>query len=511
MDRHLPFAPLFFFSAFLLASISCETDDRRGYENGGGIPNGSTNGSGTNGEENGGQNGGEISLTAETQADLDEFFALHGGASAFPQSYLDAITALVTVEDLVVAGDYSNARAQLDTLFATYPLSDPIWWQGVGQDGTNVGTPVAYYGLRMLDDIVDTGLSQTPSAPEKILLTVLMATCAEGNRPTDLALTQPGEEVQLSLDPALTEDNHRILRQSLRLFQHYIWSISDGHLELDLAFETVDMCVQVAFSADPNFSTIQDAASVVRNASAAAHANSDMWWVLYPSNVPSDPLFDSTAFITGGMGLYGPGQPLFIIDDLWVVRKPPHLGSGPYTDLERRVYLPQWLQHEFFHHLYRTWPEFGLEDELHQWFERNTWPSDFIGEWEPDYYAESLNKRLRTANPTIATKLKTAPPGDDVLSLINQEDLLGDYEKQPVENDWHTVFVEEDIDGLWWRNAAGVRWSLTWQDNTLMAGAGCPYGEQPLTVDLARDENGAYTTEILGLYFSGERYVRVGP
>jgi hypothetical protein len=49
-------------------------------------------------------------------------------------------------------------------------------------------------------------------------------------------------------------------------------------------------------------------------------------------------------------------SPFFIIDDRWIVRKPPHIGTGEYSDVERSVYLPQWFQHEFFHHLFRTYP-----------------------------------------------------------------------------------------------------------------------------------------------------------
>ena len=91
----------------------------------------------------------------------------------------------------------------------------------------------------------------------------------------------------------------------------------------------------------------------------------DWFWILYPSHVPEFPDFDDNAFITGGMGSDSKGGPLFIIDDKWLVRKPAHLGDGMYNDVERRIYLPQWLQHEFYHHLYRIYPEFSLEVNGH--------------------------------------------------------------------------------------------------------------------------------------------------
>ena len=448
---------------------------------------------------------GSVDHTA-TNASLDAFFDDHGGRDAFPDIYVDVVESMLRIEDMVVAGAYADARTELDRVFAAYPLYDPIWWSGVGTAGTNVGTPVAYYGMRMLDEIVRVGLTQPAFDPIPTTLAIVMAECATGFRPTDVDLTPPGEEVTLSLDPALPADDFRILRDSFRIFQHYIWAITDGRLSLDLAFEVVDVCVPVSFR--EGFSGTDQPATVIENASAEIRESADMWMVLYPSNVPPDPAFDDSEFITGGMGGYGNGAPMFIADDLWVVRIPPHLGDGPYSDAERRVYLPQWVQHEFFHHLFRTWPEFGLEDEGHQWFDRGTWPDDFVGEWEPDYYAESLNKRLRDAEPPIHVALQTAPPSRDLLRTITQADLLGDYHRLPIDNDYHDVVIEEDGDGLWWRNAAGVRWSLTWVDGVLRAGDDCPYGAQDLGIALVRGDDGAFSTTIEGVYFLGELYTR---
>ena len=82
--------------------------------------------------------------------------------------------------------------------------------------------------------------------------------------------------------------------------------------------------------------------------------------VISHSAVQIGPEFEDDEFITGGMGADDKGGPLFIADDLWFVRKPYHLGEGVYSDIERRAYLPQWMQHEFYHHLYRIYPEFRL-------------------------------------------------------------------------------------------------------------------------------------------------------
>jgi hypothetical protein len=110
-------------------------------------------------------------------------------------------------------------------------------------------------------------------------------------------------------------------------------------------------------------------------------------------------------------------SPLFIIDDLWLLRKPsPYVGRTAYSEAERRAYLPQWMQHEFFHYLFRIYPEFQLERSDHQWFDRSKWLADFEGRIEQDYYAEALHKRLQHASPPLAVQLRYAPTGMVILS-----------------------------------------------------------------------------------------------
>lgn len=445
--------------------------------------------------------------TNDTEAQLDAFWQAHDGPEGFPASYVDAVQTLLRTEDDVERGDFAAARARLDEVFSTYPLSDPVWWSGVEQDGTNVGTPVAYYGLRMLDEIVSralAGATQVTSQP--IQLTVVMPRCAQGLRPTNVELTEH-ETVELQLHPDLLANDHRIIRQSLRLFQHYVWAITGGALQLGLHFEQVDECVSVNYRANPSYAGIDSANDAIEQVPEQVQGATDMWWVLYPSNVPAAPIFDDTAFITGGMG--GRGRaPVFIIDDLWLVRIPPHLGRGPYSEVERRVYLPQWLQHEFYHHLFRTWPEFLLEEEGHQWFDRSTWPEDFVGAWEPDYYAESLRKRLDGATPSVSQALRIGSSDFDASALTTQ-DLVGSYERRPVENDWHRVTIALEGNTLTWRNAAGAAWELTWADGVLRSVPDSPYGAQTIDIEPERTPAGEPLPTVRALYFNGERHVRL--
>ncbi|MEM7675982.1 MAG: hypothetical protein AAF449_08265 [Myxococcota bacterium] len=445
-------------------------------------------------------------IVSSTEDELTAFYQQRGARESFPNTYVDAIETLLHAEDEVVAGRFADARARLAALFERYPRSDPIWWSGVGRAGANVGTPVAYDGARLRAAIarIGPGTVETPTA---IRFFGVLAPCSTGEIPTSPDLST-SEAVAGTLAPGITADDYRLLRESLRLFRHYVFAITDGALRVDLAVQEVENCVQVGFSPgnDPSYaiSGIQQYTSPIAELSAAQRDQVDMYWVMYPSNVPEGPGFDEMSFITCGMGGYG-ARPVFISDELWLLRNPAHLGQGPMSTVERRVYLPQWLQHEFFHHLFRTWPAFELEARGHQWFDRDTWPADFVGEWEPDYYAEALAKRLRGASPSVAKALHVSTPPVD-LSSLNAADFGGRFVRHPVENGYHEVTVAVQNGALVWRNAANVRWGLTWQDGGLSTGEDCPYGVQTLGV---RTVEVAGALRVDALVFLGEAYVRM--
>lgn len=445
-----------------------------------------------------------------TEQQLDSFFEQHGGRERFPPSYVEAVETLLRAEDEVAAGEYRAARQRLETLFARYPRSDPVWWRGIGKNshgvfGTNVGTPVAYYGLRMLDEITRVGVKQPTGVRQQSLrMTVLVVQCANGRRPTNVAMSTD-EPVHLSVHPSLAQDDYRIVRQSLRLFRHYVWALTDGRLTLSVDVEPVERCATVTYSKKPRIAGLSKARDIVAHVDEALRRRTDMWWLIYPSNVPAARKFDSVAFITGGMGQFD-NAPLFIIDDLWLVRKPPHLGRGPYTDTERRVYLPQWLQHEYFHHLFGRYRALRLEERGHQWFDRSTWPRDFVGEWEPDYYAEALAKRLRRATPPLHQALRVAPDWVD-LSALTVADLTGRFVREPIQNNYHEVTVEVRDGQLIWRNAANVSWSLIWRDGRLRTGPDCPYGERTVGIETRFAPDGV-ATHVTGLVFLSESYRR---
>jgi hypothetical protein len=339
----------------------------------------------------------------------DSLLAAWGGPSQFPPLYRASLDTFFTAEPAYRGGDYQKASQILTAFWAAHPPGTPEWERAIRHaqtlattNGVNFGAPAFYYALRMLTDCVEWRLHADPKmVPHTIRWTVvLVGKSSDG-------------EVHHSLAAAAGDS----VGESTYLFTEYIRAITGGRLkvdvrvlplrELDVPVERLTRAVQAGdASYDVPFADLAPAAMprVWKAIPADVRAATDWWWVLYPSHVPDGA---KTNFITGGMSVGPDGvSPAFIIDDLWLVRIPPTLGSGLYTSEQRRAYLPQWLQHEFFHHLYRSYPALGLEASGHQWFDRKRWPDDFNGALEADYYAESVHKRLQSATPGLDVVLR---------------------------------------------------------------------------------------------------------
>lgn len=430
-----------------------------------------------------------------TSEQLTAFFAEHGGRDAFGEPAATALEAMLFAEDDVAAGDFASAEARVADVFARWPYDSDAWFDAP-PDGLNVGTPVAYYGLRMLEHIVAAG--PQPRAGT-LSWTAIVATCATVTRPTlpDLA----PETVQLQLDPEILADDARALREASHLFRMWVTAITRG-LEVDLHIEQMPGCATVGFTDDGStIVSYPDTDAMIAAIPASVARDTDLFWVLGPSGIPGDGSGFKRHFISGGMGGVG-ARPLFLSDDTHFVIKAKHLGEGRYSTIERRAYQPQWFEHEFMHHIFRTWPELGLEETDHAWFDRSTWPTDFVGRFEADYYFEALEKRLLSATPTLADALQGATYADmDTLALSA---IAGDFRREPTQNDWHVVTVTVNGARATWTNAAGVSWSLQTRAGALYAGPDCPYGEQRVEVELGD------AGEVAALWFGGERYGRGG-
>ena len=419
---------------------------------------------------------------------LPEFYSMYGGENQFTQHTNDAINTFIGAEDAIEVGDYSTAQSLINDLFATYPKGSNIWWNVFNDpNGANLGTPHAYYGIRMLEDIVNYQLNPTDNPDVKTAnMKVVLVGCSQGIQPsTDIELQNgTGSFVTNELDPSLVENDYCLIEQSLDLFLKYITAITDGELEVNVEYiELPDLCMDVSVNNTPPLFATGSIGPIWNALDDAVKEETDWFWMLYPSHVPEFPDFDDDAFITGGMGSDSKGGPVFIIDDKWLVRKPAHLGSGEYNDVERRIYLPQWLQHEFYHHLYRIYPEFSLEVNGHDWFNLSFWPDDFEGRFEADFYAESLHKRLKTACVSLSNKLITRIDTDqiDLSASMIEEELLGEYSLDNIGNAWHEAEIIFENGTYFWRNAANVQWQVTpnLETGILETGPDCPYPGQP--------------------------------
>jgi hypothetical protein len=385
----------------------------------------------------------------------------------------------------------------------------------------------------MLERCADWRRSESAISPAErrvstpVVLSVLLVGHAEGLAPRNARelAEGTGERTMNDLALALLADDFRVIRDSLALFQEYVIAATNGRLSVDMRFVPLTRLVlPVQARAEPlRTAGLAPGAmeSIWSALDEATRISTDWWWVLYPSHVPERfPDFATTEFITGGMDVGPNGGPCFVIDDRWLVRKPPHLGRGPYSAEEREAYLPQWLQHEFFHHLFREYPEFLLEAEGHQWFDRTKWPPDFEGRFEPDYYEEALDKRLRSpgAQPPLHVKLRYAALPVERLRKVSVARLEGAYERRPVENDWHRVTLKRaGTSGLQWKNAAGAQWRLELdrKRGTLTAGPNCPYYDRnaprrnDIAIVLGQGEDGEFIAEVDGLRWGGEIWRRI--
>ncbi|MCB9611357.1 MAG: hypothetical protein H6722_02775 [Sandaracinus sp.] len=477
------------FSLCLFALLACGSENPS--SDGGAEVDASVRDSGVDTGRDGGDVAPDASLANDTAAQLEAHYETYGGRDAFSAVHRDALETLLYAEDEIAAGDLEAARERLDALLEGGGFDARGWPSS--SDPVNVGSPVAYYGLRMVDQIVRLDRPVTGT----LQMTAVVATCAEVSRPTLPDLE--AEVVNLDVDPRVLADDARVLHQATALFRRWVQAISG--LEVRLVVAPMEGCTTVTYTDDGSIVvSYPDANQMVESVSAEVRSTTNLWWVVAPSGVQGDGRGFGRHFITGGMSGYGRGQPLFLSDDAWFLRKPEHLGTGDYTDVERRAYHPQWFQHEFMHHLFRTWPDFGLEDTSHQWFDRGTWPADFVGSIEPDYYAEALEKRLLDATPSLAEALAVLSPGP--LGATPLTALEGAYERRPVENGYHEVTVRVAGGVATWRNAAGASWALVVEDGYLRAAPTSPYPDESVFLDREGEV-------VVALWFLGERYERL--
>jgi uncharacterized protein (TIGR02246 family) len=352
------------------------------------------------------------------------------GAWKVSPLYRAAIDTFLSGQRAYRYGDYVRTSQLLEAFWSGHPAGEAEWDKSYGEGGAaarsigvNFGDPACYSALLMLTECATWRLQSKavkPEAPQHVRLTVILVGHSSGIQPATQGelRAHTGKLVVHVLDSRIATHRYRIIRESLWLFKEYVSAITGGRLTIDtkiVSLPDLTIPVGVDFIRDygMNWAGIVGEADpqIWAAVDSAVKAKTDWWWIIYPSHVPYPSLAD-TEFITGGMGAGPDGvSPAFAIDDLWLIRKPaPFVGKRPYSLEERWAYLPAWFQHEFFHHLFRSYPEFQLEEKDHQWFDHRNWPLDFEGRLEQDYFRESVHKRFQKVDDhPLNVTLRYAP------------------------------------------------------------------------------------------------------
>lgn len=448
------------------------------------------------------------------------------GLQNFSEHYQQAVETYFSAEKMVKSGRHAQALALLNALWEKYPMGSQSW-SNLNQQagGIFTGHPPAYASLQMLTKVAVVFSAKSKGARETLKMTVLVVDKSSGFDPANLdqLVANQGNPVEHTIDARLTKTNFGVVRDSLWLFSEYLGALTNGDAKFTVNVLRAKTSLPIVHIRNPDggITARPEGAgySQIWNAvDTRVRQQTDFWVMIFPSHKPSSNELRTQYYITGGgMGSAPDGSPLILIDDQFLLKAQPHfkVGEKDFDAIERQLYLPQFYQHEFFHFVYAHYPEFGLEAQGHQWHKRSSWPQDFSGTFESDYYRESFEKRINTATVPLIGKLRYQAPPDSLWRTLDEADIAGVYERAPVQNNWHKGTIAADAQGLVWKNAANAQWRLAWQKNGLLGtGEDNPYYKSnPATgrafqLKLKKGENGRYTNQIEGFYFNGEFYLR---
>ena len=329
------------------------------------------------------------------------------GITQFSPLYQKSIDVYFTAAAAYRKQDYATAQKLLRALWSEVPPGDPAWKKLQRESAlllsvADFGNPPAYSALRMLTDCVEWRLKNDgPAAPETTLqLAIVLVGRSAGPEPATPAefARREGRLTTNTLDTALDgARGEQLFNDAYWLFDEYILAMTGGRTRVKRVFVRLpEFTLPVGLHQRGIEITHQAGEQVWAAVPENIRRATDWWHLVYPSHVPKGAAFANEAFVTGGMRRGpAPGRSMcFVSEDLKFLRTANQNGRRLLSDVERSVALSQWLQHEFFHYLFSSYPQLGLEAISHQWHDRKTWPADFTGNVEADYYAEALHKRL---------------------------------------------------------------------------------------------------------------------
>jgi hypothetical protein len=347
---------------------------------------------------------GDQGITAKELHQL--FVILDAQVQPVPPQLREIAEAVLFAEDEVSVGNYSAARTRVANILNKYPFDSDVWKKlDATNPEVNLARPNFYNNFRILDEITSVALNSPAATSRRLNMTVIMQRYSRFQVPE----ARGGGWITAEIDQTQKTKDYSDYRQFLNLFRRYIWAITDGQLELNVRFYEVQNMFDYTYDLASNTLVRGSYSQPLSNLPAEIRNTTDFFWTVWP-DYPTDPKLDGiTINAPEGMGGYQHSgssyiSPHFLSHDT---------ATGKYSIsssyMTRRAWGPEWLQHEFFHHLFNIFPEYGLENSSHQWFSSSNWPADFVQGFEEDYYAESLKKRLRGSVPSIAARLKTAP------------------------------------------------------------------------------------------------------
>ncbi|HVJ92518.1 MAG TPA: hypothetical protein VM580_22105, partial [Labilithrix sp.] len=236
--------------------------------------------------------GDEICTAPKTgpSAELADYFENNGGRRAYGDVASDALTTFIRAEALYFRCEYAKAKELLAALWKRHPPGDNDWHRATASVAqTNLGSPTAYYALRMLTDAVNYRLAPAKNVKATdIVMTVVLVGCSEGIQPRSFKELNNGTGVKVKnrLDSRLAGDRiDPILNSSVRLFREYITAMTDGRLKLQTRVHRLsNVCVPVDASAKPyRRAAMSDESPIWAGLPQKVKDTTDFWWTLYPS------------------------------------------------------------------------------------------------------------------------------------------------------------------------------------------------------------------------------------
>jgi len=387
-------------------------------------------------------------------------------------------------------GLFEECQQELAAFWKKNPRDGAAWGLRFNDNlGFKIGRPAIYPALILLTDSVNGRIKEKtlakPVQPVDWNIVALLVGKASGLMPAndEEAKAGKGTPASKSIDPLLLANDHRAVHDLVWLTREYYRAVTEGKINLRLQVVYLpELEFKLCAAGGPGVHDVNSPklkAAIPPDIAKVA----DWYWQIHPGiDPPAGGGYYLGSFAPGGTAGGGIGmmpesnKPLVMCDDLMMTHRPNKEGGGLLHPMVNQIFLPTWFQHEFFHNHFGQNPHLGLEAKPHQWFDRTTWPEDFVGRFEADYYSEAMFKRLQTqAKPSFAGYFIRRNWFPEILSALKPEDLVGRYVYGP-NNGWNAGEIKLADGRLEWRNDAGRAWGLTLEkDGVLKTDERNPY------------------------------------